>query len=222
MFIDNNQLSKIREYQPKVRRHESLITAAVAIILQDSKQGTEFLMMQRAFHKSDPWSGQMSFPGGKVDEDDQTHKSAAIREAYEEVGINLGDQHFIGQIDDVYGLKANGVFSVHVSCFVFKLNEKVNLTANEEVADLVWVPIHKLNDPIHSVDFYHPHNEKLRMPAVSISHDKSQILWGLSLRMLLNLYNVIGQPVKVLTDDEKQAMLALERLEFNHNESDKS
>lgn len=218
MLIDNNQLSEIRGYQPKIKRHESLITAAVAIILRDSGQGTEFLMMQRAFHKDDPWSGQMSFPGGKVDPEDQTHKSAAIREAYEEVGIILHEQHYVGQIDDVYGLKANGIFSVHVGCFVFKVDSVVSLTANEEVADLVWIPCDYLDDPENALDFYHPHNDKLRMPAVSIDQEKAQILWGLSLRMLLNFYRIIAAPITVLTDDEQQVMLEIERLEFNYDD----
>jgi len=219
MLIDEQKINQIRNYRPNVRRHESLMTAAVAIILRDTQQSTEFLMMQRAHHKDDPWSGQMSFPGGKLDPQDHNHKSAAIREAYEEVGIRLNERDYIGQIDDVYGLKANGVFSVHVGCYVFKVNEPISLTANEEVADMVWVACEHLNDTGNALDFYHPHNEQLKMPAVSINPNKAQILWGLSLRMLLNLYNVIDASMLVLSDEEKQAMLEIERLKFNQTKA---
>ena len=106
MLIDEQKLIDIRDYSPNIKHNDSLLTAAVAIILRDGEHGTEFLMMQRAYHEKDPWSGQMSFPGGKLDPQDDSHKAAAIREAYEEVGIQLSEDDCVGQIDDVYGLKA--------------------------------------------------------------------------------------------------------------------
>ena len=62
----------------------------------------------------------MSFPGGKIEVTDESAKMAAIREVEEEVGLALTDVDYIGQIDDVYGLKVDNQYSVHVSCFVFK------------------------------------------------------------------------------------------------------
>ena len=213
MLIDDQKLECIRDYSPNIKRHDSLLTAAVAIILRDGEHGTEFLMMQRAFHEKDPWSGQMSFPGGKLDPQDDSHKAAAIREAFEEVGIELSSDDYLGRVDDVYGLKANGVFSVHVACYVFKPCRAYTLSANEEVADMVWLPFSILADPSNATDFYHPHDASLKMPAMLIDEDKSQVLWGLSLRMLLNLYRVTGIAPDGLTEQELAGMHDIERLE---------
>jgi 8-oxo-dGTP pyrophosphatase MutT (NUDIX family) len=66
------------------------------------RQGTlQILFMRRAVSKRDRWSGNVSFPGGKV-EKDETDKEAAIRECFEEVGLNIDNPDFLslGELDN--------------------------------------------------------------------------------------------------------------------------
>lgn len=203
MLLDEKALEIIRANRPLQRFEESLIKAAVAIVLRDTAQGTEFLMMQRAKHEDDPWSGQMSFPGGKIDAGDASAKATAVREAYEEVGVELNESNYLGQLDDLYGIKVNGVLNVHVACFVFKLNDDVKLRANYEVADMVWLPMSYLDDRANAHDYFHPSDDKIKMPAILIDQHKEQILWGLSLRMLIALYELLGLPMSVLDDHDR-------------------
>ena len=62
--------------------------AAVALILRDSALGAEhspeMLIIQRASHPNDPWSGNLSSPGGKIDPEDSCAYAAAVRETLEE------------------------------------------------------------------------------------------------------------------------------------------
>ena len=195
--------------------------AAVAIILRDGEHGTEFLMMQRAKHENDPWSGQMSFPGGKIDPDDTSAKAAAVREAEEEVGVVLTEEDYVGRLDDLYGLKVNNRYSVHVSSFVFKLHREIRLKGNHEVADLVWVSMQHLDNPEHSHTFFHPKDNRVRMPAVMINEQKEQVLWGLSLRMLSILYDLLGQPMRVLSEEDYAALMELENRNIESGKIDK-
>lgn len=211
MWLSEQELSVIAGHQPAGQPHQSLVKAAVAIILRDGSAGTEFLMMQRAHHEQDPWSGQMAFPGGKIDPQDESAKAAAIRETEEEVGLSLVEQDYIGQLDDLYGLKANNRFSVHVACFVFKPEREMQLRGNHEVADMVWVPFARLLDPRYSHDFYHPRDNSLKMPAVMINKSKEQILWGLSLRMLGIMFGLLGREMHVLTDQDERTLEEIER-----------
>jgi 8-oxo-dGTP pyrophosphatase MutT (NUDIX family) len=210
MLISASEIQRIRDYQPRVRPQESIIKAAVSIILRDGEHGTELLMMQRAKHENDPWSGQMSFPGGKIELDDKDSKAAAVREAFEEVGAELQDDDFIGQLDDLYGLKVNDVFSVHVACFVFKPLRELKLKANYEVADMVWLPIKALDDRANAFDYKHPTDPAMSMPAVMIDQSKEQILWGMSLRMLANLHELLDWPMQVLTETELAVLNSME------------
>lgn len=46
--------------------------------------------------------GQISFPGGKVEDDDGSAEIAALREAREEIGINPTSVEIIGKLSDLY------------------------------------------------------------------------------------------------------------------------
>ena len=221
MLIGEQALDTLRSYQPEERLETSLLKAAVAIILRDTEQGTECLMMQRAKHERDPWSGQMAFPGGKIDPGDADAKAAAVREAFEEVGADLTDDDYVGQLDDLYGLKVDGIFSVHVSCFVFKPNRELKLVANHEVADMVWLPMRYLNEPDYRHDFVHPRQASLSMPAVMIDAGKEQILWGLSLRMLANMHELLGLPMSVLSEQQHEHLRGIENRELDPDNLDR-
>lgn len=213
-LISEHQLKLIRRHQAVTKPRNSLVNAAVSIVLRNSINGPEFLLIQRAKHENDPWSGQMAFPGGKYDEPDQDYKDTAIRETEEEIDLSLNDEEFIGQIDDVYGLKASGSFSVHVACYVFKIDRKVTLKPNYEVADLVWLPFSFLENTQNAYEFYHPHDTSLKMPAILINAHKDQVLWGLSLRMLFILYTILGHPMNALSAKEKAQLAAIEQIKF--------
>jgi len=210
-MLNNQQLDLIRHYQPKIKAHDSMINAAVSLVLRNSARGPEFLLMQRAKHINDPWSGQMAFPGGKFETQDASYKQTAIRETEEEVGLGLQDSEFVGQLDDVYGVKASGELSVHVACFVFIVDREVILTANHEVADMLWLPLSFLENPANAYEHSHPHDASLKMPAVLIDRTKEQILWGLSLRMLLTLYTVLGLPMATLSSRDKDQLALIEK-----------
>ncbi len=221
MKVGDKELRLIRDYQPEIRPEKSLIKAAVALIFRDGEQGSEVLLMQRAKHERDPWSGQMSFPGGKIDPEDVDPKATAVREAQEEVGVDLRDADFVGQLDDLYGLKVDDVFSVHVSCFVFKPRRALSLVANEEVADMVWMPISMLSDRSNAHNYKHPKDPALSMPGVMIDERKEQILWGLSLRMMANLYALLDWSMPVLSDDELDYIRSIEKRNLSKASADK-
>lgn len=211
MFLSEQDLALVGQHQPLDRPHESLMQAAVAMVLRDSDDGTEVLMMQRALHENDPWSGQMAFPGGKIESSDQSAKDAAIRETHEEVGLVLHADDYVGRLDDVYGLKVNQTFSVHVACFVFKPSRDIELSTNYEVADTVWLPLSFLQNADNASDYYHPHDSTVKMPAVMINAEKEQILWGLSLRMLSIFFEMLGHELTVISKLENKAMNEIEQ-----------
>lgn len=201
MIFSDQDLQRIAEHQAQLQSGQSLIKAAVAIIIRNGDYGTEFLLIQRAKHEADPWSGQMAFPGGKVEQSDRSSKAAAIRETQEEVSIQLTEQDFIGQLDDFYGLKAKGQHNAHVSCFVFKPKRALSPVGNYEVADLVWLPVSHLVDTNNKHEISHPMDQSVKMPAVMIDENKEQVLWGLSLRILETLFDLIDKPLTLNQED---------------------
>jgi len=55
----------------------------------------EILFIKRATRKADKWNGHIALPGGRRDPEDADDRAAAVREAWEEVGIDLSDQQAI-------------------------------------------------------------------------------------------------------------------------------
>ena len=76
--------------------------AAVALILQLHAGELCVLMIRRAEHEGDPWSGHMAFPGGRLEAQDRNGLAAARRETEEEIGLHLGTgEPCIGRLSDL-------------------------------------------------------------------------------------------------------------------------
>ena len=76
---------------------------------------------------------------------------------------------------------------------------------------MVWLPMSTLDDRSKAFDYRHPRDPALSMPAVMLNQEKEQILWGLSLRMLANLHDLLDWPMKVLNDSERAYLADMEK-----------
>ena len=63
--------------------------AVTAVIRNHPERGAELLVIRRAEHPLDPWSGHMAFPGGRRELTDPDLSHTALRETFEEVGLDL-------------------------------------------------------------------------------------------------------------------------------------
>ena len=76
-----------------------VVPAAVLVPLVNQPQGVTVLLTQRTRHLHDH-AGQISFPGGRVDQGDADRIATALREAAEETGIAPGAVQIIGALPD--------------------------------------------------------------------------------------------------------------------------
>ena len=77
-----------------VANPSSAPTAAVALILcppAASNASVDLLFIVRADNPDDAWSGHVAFPGGRTSVDDAGPTATAIRETYEEIGLDLSN-----------------------------------------------------------------------------------------------------------------------------------
>ena len=76
-----------------------VVPAAVLVPLVNQPQGVTVLLTQRTGHLHDH-AGQISFPGGRVDETDADRVATALREATEEIGIARNAVEVIGSLPE--------------------------------------------------------------------------------------------------------------------------
>ena len=95
--------SHLARAEPVVIDPAGRATASVAVVLREQGPGAELLFIERAKHEGDPWSGQMAFPGGRVDAGDTSERHTAQRETFEEVGLSLQEAEYLGRLDDQEG-----------------------------------------------------------------------------------------------------------------------
>lgn len=110
----------------------------------------ELLLIQRAAHDGDPWSGHIGFPGGRREDGDGSDLRCAVRETWEELGIDLTEGFmYLGRLDDDYvPIGKRGKRSGVLSAFVFleaevESDRDMVLDASE-VAACMWLPVSSL------------------------------------------------------------------------------
>lgn len=125
---------------PPVKPHRS---AAVLVPIVVRNDELAVLFTVRASHLRDH-SGQIAFPGGKIEPSDRDPADAALREAREEIGLRPDDIRILGYLDPY--LSATGFLVVPV---VGLCTEEVRLAPDPaEVAEVFEVPLGRLMDPV--------------------------------------------------------------------------
>ncbi|HUR92110.1 MAG TPA: CoA pyrophosphatase [Gemmatimonadaceae bacterium] len=121
--------------------------AAVALVLRAVEmQGLELLFIRRAEYADDPWSGQVAFPGGRHEAGDESLERTAIRETWEETGIDLSASGaMLGALDDVQPNTAV-LPRVVVRPFVAAVSSDAGIRESGEVAEAFWVPVDALRE----------------------------------------------------------------------------
>lgn len=167
--------------------------AAVALILRPSGNGFDVLMIRRAEHPADPWSGQMAFPGGRREAIDRDLYAATYREVQEEIGVDL--RACAKPLAPLSVLRARPWRwkrrPMTVSPFVFLLQQEIDIVPNYEVADVVWVPLMFLaeRNNLQTFDFQRQGRWHRNLPCYEW---QGQRIWGMSLSMLDELVSVLS------------------------------
>jgi len=167
--------------------------AAVAAILR-GREGAdaEILLIRRATHPSDPWSGHMAFPGGRRDASDASLLQTAIRETREEVGLDLATHaDVLARLPDIPAVARGRRLGMTIGAYVFALRHEGEhlLAPNDKVAETVWTPLGPLARGEGAAVF--PYNHEgvlLELPSIDVG---GRIVWGLTYQMLHALFALL-------------------------------
>lgn len=164
-----------------------LTRASVALIYRKADDGgVELMFIQRARRQGDPWSGDMAFPGGRMQPEDATPRAAAERETLEETGVDLiRHGRFQARLSDLITRHHSRWRPMVVTPYVYQWHGTQPVTLNHEVEQVVWVPL----------DYLAARENQSRLPwrtpvgtlNLPCCRYQDYCIWGLSYSMLQEL-----------------------------------
>ncbi len=176
-----------RAHDPPTDRHTGT-QAAVSVIVRGRAE-LDLLLIKRAHHETDPWSGQMALPGGRWERGDDSLLDTAMRETAEETGVDLATDVHLGRLPNVH---PNSPRLPHVTIqpFVFGVSSETRArAASEEVEAVHWVSLRHLRDPATAGEVeIEVEGSPTTFPGLRVD---GEVVWGLTYRILrsfLDLY----------------------------------
>ncbi len=179
---------------PHFRAKAPLKPAAVLVPIVDRAEGATVILTRRTDDLKDH-PGQISFPGGRVENHDHDAVATALRETEEEIGLPRNKIDVIGRLDTY--LTATG-FSV--TPVVGRIVPPLELMPDPtEVAEIFEVPLAFLLDPAN-----HEREERwfgdLKWFAYAMPYQQYRI-WGITAGMIRNFYEILlGEPSSAASD----------------------
>lgn len=161
------------------------VRAAVMLCLRDRGRGTEVVIGRRQERSDDPWSGQMSLPGGRLDHPDEPPLAAAVRETVEEVGFDpLAHGALLGPLETVHG----GARQVFVATFAVEVTSDVEPGPSVELPSTWWMSFAECDE--RSV---HVPEAPYLVPAfVGLGPDgRESVVWGMTYKVLTSARELV-------------------------------
>ena len=186
MKLSQLELCVSADTRQKVPTGDSVMRAAVAMVFRPGKRSAlELLMIHRAEHPKDPWSGHMAFPGGRIDPGDASARDGAMREVQEELSLDLKNAKLIGEVEPLTVPPRVLETEMWVQAFVFYAEDLPPTTPNMEVQAVHWFDFSRFNSGEGRGEFhYHGHGYDLMLPEVHLDGCR---IWGMSLRLIDDL-----------------------------------
>jgi 8-oxo-dGTP pyrophosphatase MutT (NUDIX family) len=180
-FLPERGDDQINEAAPTAIEAALARPAAVLVPALARPEGVTLLLTQRASHLRDH-SGQIAFPGGKIDPSDGTPLAAAVREAREEIGLSSRHVRPLGYLETYLtgtGYRIVPVVALIDPAAALRLDHR-------EVEAIFEVPLGFLMDPsnhqLHTRMFRGRPRRYYAMPY------GERYIWGVTAGIIRNLY----------------------------------
>jgi len=158
--------------------------AAVAVLFRNGAHGLELLLVKRVTTPKDPWSGQISFPGGRWRHTDSSLEETALRELEEEAGIPREAVRYISALPSV---SPRNMPSLKVRPYLFTVDKNAVANPGTEVCKVFWTPLTGLKRRVvkvysTSAGFLHP---------TLCYVFKDEVVWGMTAVILRRLTTLL-------------------------------
>lgn len=195
-MIDDPRLIRLRSRLAQrppatLSRRPGTAEAAVSLVLRPGRD-LDLLLIKRAEHEHDPWSGHIALPGGRRSPGDDSLLTTAVRETEEETDVaipRLGT--ILGALDEVQP-NSPRLPSIIIAPFVAGVQPGTTAQPDlHEVDAAIWVPVDALRAPESAAEILiELENERKVFPAVRYG---PHTIWGLTHRIIMQFMRVLEE-----------------------------
>lgn len=178
------RLKQVLTAKPRSSQSDEVEAVVGVLLVEEAGRGLETLLIQRPERPSDPWSGQVGFPGGRVKPTDPSAEDALRREVEEEVGIDLKPN---GERLGLLSVRRPGRNpEVKVQPWVYALRTRPLLRTSDEVAEAFWVSVPGLASK-HTSAEVEIRGQRWTVDCYLVD---GHIVWGFTFRVLEELVQI--------------------------------
>ncbi|RLI30400.1 CoA pyrophosphatase [Candidatus Bathyarchaeota archaeon] len=160
---------------------------AAVLILLYMKNCDYYIVLTKRTETVESHKGQISLPGGRFMDEDKTLEYTALRECFEEVGINPADVRILGMLDDDKTLTSNYIVTPIIGFIPYTPRFKKNSLEVEEILEL---PISVLKPENFQLEVYNYKGEEYLTYTLKYGEN---IIWGLTGRILKNFAEILSK-----------------------------
>lgn len=156
--------------------------SAVNILTYYKESNLFFILTQRS-HNLEHHSGQISLPGGSKDEEDKDLWETAKRETFEEIGIKLNDQNYVGKLSPLYIDVSNFLVQPFISFLYSEPEFESNMSEVEKVFKVNFIEFFNKKNIYHSSKIIK--GKKIIYPFFKL---EDQQVWGATAMILQEFF----------------------------------
>ncbi len=174
---------------PRVAPDHAKLSAVLCLLFP--WQGVLKVILMKRMDDHTAHAGQVSFPGGRYEEGDADLCCTALREAWEEIGVNPASVDILGALTPIYIPVSN----FNVFPYVGFLNEKPEYAlSHSEVSYTMEVPLDELWHPDRKTrrDVVSPAIKKVIPNVNAYLLDDGTVIWGATAMILSELETIMS------------------------------
>jgi 8-oxo-dGTP pyrophosphatase MutT (NUDIX family) len=179
--------NKIKSYRPTYLPDDGSQRGAVLIPIYQ-KNDDYYIIFTKRTEELSTHKGQISFPGGKIEEQDKTLVACAIRETEEEIGIPPEKIAVLGELDQIKTTGSNILLSAYVSLVDYPFKIKIN---EKEVESIITVPLREIIDENKwKKEMIENNGQKCSYWIYPVNEE---IIWGATAFLVRQLISIISE-----------------------------
>ncbi len=173
---------------PRIYQDVKLKCAAVMILMTWWRHEWQLVFTRRT-ETVEHHKGQVSFPGGACNLEEDSPEQTALRETWEEIGIRPEDVRILGRLNDVLTITRYQVSPiVGVISWPYEVHLEMNEVARVFTIPLMWLAQPENWNKVEIQD----QEEPLPFPVITYKSFDGEVLWGASARITHNFLEVLG------------------------------